>query len=111
MTCWDNVLDVLSVLISGRSACGITGSLTLLFNAKEESRKARQAICTCLEGLQTATRLSSILGKCDVLVKIICTNTTERSCKVLLCLLSNVWRAYFVALEGLQSCRLLGTTA
>jgi brefeldin A-inhibited guanine nucleotide-exchange protein 3 len=63
ITCWDGILDVLSVLISGRSACGITGSLTLMFNAKEENRKARQAICTSLEGLQTATRLSSVLGK------------------------------------------------
>jgi len=62
MTCWDSMLDVLSVLISGRSACGITSSLSLMFNAKEESRKARQAICTSLEGLQTATRLSSNLG-------------------------------------------------
>lgn len=62
-TCWDGILDVLSVLISGRSMCGITGSLALMFNAKEESRKARQAICTSLEGLQTALRLSSVLGQ------------------------------------------------
>ena len=61
--CWDAILDVLSVLTSGRSSCGISGSLALLFNAKEESRRAREAICVSLEGLQRAARLSSILGQ------------------------------------------------
>lgn len=60
--CWDGILDVLSVLTSGKSSCGIPGSLALLFNAKEESRKAREAICVSLEGLQSAAQLSSILG-------------------------------------------------
>jgi len=60
---WHGILDVLSVLTSGRSACGITSSLALMFNAKEESRKAREAICTSLEGLQRAARLSCILGQ------------------------------------------------
>jgi hypothetical protein len=61
-TCWDGILDILSVLITGRSACGVNGSLALMFNAKEESRRARQAICTSLEGLKTAAMLSSTLG-------------------------------------------------
>jgi brefeldin A-inhibited guanine nucleotide-exchange protein 3 len=62
-TCWDGILDILSILISGRSACGVNGSLALMFNAKEESRRARQAICTSLEGLKTAAMLSSVLGE------------------------------------------------
>ena len=62
--CWDAVLDVLSVLTSGRSCCGITSSLAaaVMFTAKDESRRVRQAICTSLSGLQKAARLSNELG-------------------------------------------------
>lgn len=61
--CWEGILDVLSVLLSGRSACGITSSISLLLGGKEESRRAREAICTSLNGLQKAARLSCVLGK------------------------------------------------
>ncbi len=61
--CWEGILDVLSVLVNGNSTCGITSSFALMFNAKEESLKARDAICTSLNGLQLAARLSSILGE------------------------------------------------
>ena len=63
VVCWENILDVLSVLVSGKSQCGITGSLSLMFNAKEESRRAREAICGSLESLQKAARLCCILGE------------------------------------------------
>jgi len=65
VSCWDAVLDVLSVLTSGRSCCGITSSLAaaVMFNAREESRRVRQAICTSLSGLQKAARLSSQFGR------------------------------------------------
>jgi len=33
-----------------------------MLNAREETEKARQAICLSLEGLQKAARLTSILG-------------------------------------------------
>ena len=42
--CWDGILEVLSVLVNGKSACGITSSFALMFNAKEESLRARDAI-------------------------------------------------------------------
>ena len=63
-SCWEAVLDVLSVLTSGRSCCGISSSLAaaVMFTAREESRRIRQAICTSLAGLQKAARLSSMLG-------------------------------------------------
>jgi len=63
-SCWEAVLDVLSVLTSGRSCCGITSSLAaaVMFNAREENRRVRQAICTSLAGLQKAARLSNVLG-------------------------------------------------
>lgn len=61
-TCWDSILDVLSVLVTGKGSSGISMSISLLFNAKEETRKAREAICTSLEGLQRAAYLACILG-------------------------------------------------
>ena len=63
--CWDGILDVLSVLLNGKSSCGITSSLGLLLGtegAKEESLRAREAICTSLNGLQKAARLCCTLG-------------------------------------------------
>jgi len=65
-SCWEAILDVLSVLTSGRSCCGISSSLAaaVLFNARDENRRVRQAICTSLAGLQKAARLSSVLGQC-----------------------------------------------
>ena len=63
-SCWEAVLDVLSVLTSGRSCCGVTSSLAaaVMFNARDENRRIRQAICTSLSGLQKAGRLSGELG-------------------------------------------------
>jgi len=62
--CWDANLDVLSVLTSGRSCCGISSSLAaaVMFNTREDSRRVRQAICTSLAGLQKAAHLSNVLG-------------------------------------------------
>ncbi|XP_060081313.1 brefeldin A-inhibited guanine nucleotide-exchange protein 3-like [Ylistrum balloti] len=63
--CWDGVLDVLSVLLNGKSSCGITSSLGLMLGtegAKEESIRAREAICMSLDGLQKAARLCCALG-------------------------------------------------
>ena len=62
LVCWEGILDVLSVLIGGKSSCGITSSFALMFNAKEESHRAREAICASLDGLQKAARLACILG-------------------------------------------------
>ncbi|KAK3098836.1 hypothetical protein FSP39_023524 [Pinctada imbricata] len=62
---WDGVLDVLSVLLNGQSSCGITSSLALLLGtegAREESHRAREAICMSLNGLQKAARLCCTLG-------------------------------------------------
>ena len=61
--CWDGILDVLSVLLNGKSACGITGSLAVLLASKEEGQRARDAICTSLDALQRAARLACVLGK------------------------------------------------
>ena len=67
--CWDSVLDVLSVLLNGKSSCGINVSLGLMLGtegAKEESIKARDAICLSLTGLQSAANLCCNLGMfCD----------------------------------------------
>ncbi|XP_033740095.1 brefeldin A-inhibited guanine nucleotide-exchange protein 3-like isoform X2 [Pecten maximus] len=63
--CWEGVLDVLSVLLNGKSSCGITSSLGLMLGtegAKEESLRAREAICMSLDGLQKAARLCCALG-------------------------------------------------
>ncbi|XP_061176274.1 brefeldin A-inhibited guanine nucleotide-exchange protein 3-like [Saccostrea echinata] len=63
--CWDSILDVLSVLLNGKSSCGISSSLGLLLGtegAKEESLRAREAICTSLNGLQRAAKLCCALG-------------------------------------------------
>ncbi|CAH1799775.1 unnamed protein product [Owenia fusiformis] len=65
VACWDGIVDILSVLVNGKSSCGITSSLALMLGvegAKEESLKAREAICTSLDGLQKAARLSCKLG-------------------------------------------------
>ena len=63
LACGDQTVDVLSVLINGKSACGITSSFALMFNAKEESRKAQEAICASLAGLRKVAKLSCVLGK------------------------------------------------
>ena len=60
--CWDGILDVLSSVLSERSSGDLSSSLSLMLNAREETEKARQAICLSLEGLQRAARLTSILG-------------------------------------------------
>ena len=65
LVCWDNILEVLSVLLNGSSSCGITSSLALLVGGMEETQRARQAVCTSLDGLQKAARLSCILGLQD----------------------------------------------
>ncbi|KAK7480747.1 hypothetical protein BaRGS_00028008 [Batillaria attramentaria] len=64
-TCWEGLLDVLSVLLEGKSSCGISFSLGLLLGtegAREETQRARDAICLSLSGLQTASRLCCTLG-------------------------------------------------
>ena len=61
--CWDGLLSVLSVLISGRNSCGVSGGLPMLFNAREENRRVREAICGSLEGLQRAAELCCVLGE------------------------------------------------
>lgn len=69
--CWDGILDVLSVLLNGKSSCGISSSLGLLLGtegAKEESLRAQEAICTSLNGLQKAARLCCTLGTIDSLL-------------------------------------------
>ena len=63
LVCGDKMVDVLSVLIDGRSACGITSSLAVMFNAREESRKAQEAICNSLAGLRQIAKLACILGE------------------------------------------------
>ena len=63
LVCGDKIVDVLSVLINGKSACGITSSLAIMFNAKEESRKAQEAICSSLAGLRQVAKLACVLGK------------------------------------------------
>ncbi|XP_071113726.1 brefeldin A-inhibited guanine nucleotide-exchange protein 3-like [Haliotis cracherodii] len=63
--CWEGVLDVLSVLLNGKSSCGVSSSLALMLGtegAKEESMRARDAICLSLSGLQRASKLCCILG-------------------------------------------------
>ncbi|KAK7108439.1 hypothetical protein V1264_016181 [Littorina saxatilis] len=65
LTCWDSILDVLSVLLDGKSSCGITFSLGLLLGtegAREETQRGRDTICLSLNGLQTASRLCCMLG-------------------------------------------------
>ena len=64
--CWDSILDVCSVLLNEKTAGGISNSLGLLLGmegAKEESIRAREAVCTSLDGLQKAARLCCLLGK------------------------------------------------
>ncbi|XP_075552456.1 brefeldin A-inhibited guanine nucleotide-exchange protein 3 isoform X1 [Dermacentor variabilis] len=63
--CWDTMLEVLSVLLNGTNSCGIASSLGLLLGtdgAKEDHRKAREAVANCLDGLQCAAKLCNVLG-------------------------------------------------
>ncbi|ESO87248.1 hypothetical protein LOTGIDRAFT_229359 [Lottia gigantea] len=63
--CYDDILDVLSVLLTGKSSCGSSSSLALLLGtegAKEESMRARNAICLSLDGLRKAAKLCCMLG-------------------------------------------------
>lgn len=62
---WDAIMEVLSVLLTGCNSLGVTSTVGLLLGtegAREEHRRAREAIVTCLEGLQIAAQLSNILG-------------------------------------------------
>ncbi|CAD5122905.1 DgyrCDS11305 [Dimorphilus gyrociliatus] len=62
-TIWNDMMEVLSTLITCKhSIAGFGESLALLFNAKEENRKAREAICTSLDALRTAAGLAYGLG-------------------------------------------------
>lgn len=64
--CWDTMLEVLSVLLNGTNSCGVASSLGLLLGtdgAKEDHRKAREAVANCLDGLQRAAKLYNVLGK------------------------------------------------
>ncbi|XP_071438715.1 brefeldin A-inhibited guanine nucleotide-exchange protein 3 [Hetaerina americana] len=63
--CWDSMYIVLSSLLSESGQLGVTASIGLLLGtemARDENRRARDAIVTSLEGLQKAARLSNILG-------------------------------------------------
>jgi len=62
---WEAMLDILSVLTNGRSCAGVSSSLAaaVMFAARDDNRRVRQAICTSLAGLQKAARLSSALGR------------------------------------------------
>ncbi|KAM7307069.1 brefeldin A-inhibited guanine nucleotide-exchange protein 3 [Ixodes scapularis] len=64
-TCWDTMLEVLCVLLNGTNSCGVASSLGLLLGtdgAKEDRRKAREAVADCLDGLQRAAKLYNVLG-------------------------------------------------
>ncbi|XP_046405397.1 brefeldin A-inhibited guanine nucleotide-exchange protein 3 [Ischnura elegans] len=63
--CWDSMYVVLSSLLSDSGHLGVTASIGLLLGtemARDENRRARDAIVTSLEGLQKAARLSNVLG-------------------------------------------------
>ncbi|XP_077540240.1 brefeldin A-inhibited guanine nucleotide-exchange protein 3 isoform X1 [Haemaphysalis longicornis] len=63
--CWDLMLEVLSVLLNGTNSCGVASSLGLLLGtdgAREEHRRAREAVANCLDGLQVAAKLCNVLG-------------------------------------------------
>ena len=64
--CWEAILDVLSTVLNGKSATGVSNSLSLLLTGKEESRRAKESICSCLDGLQKAARLSCVLGTVQI---------------------------------------------
>ena len=75
-SCWEVILDVLSVLLDGKSSCGITFSLGLLLGtegAREETQRGRDAICLSLSGLQTASRLCCMLGELEQGTALPCT--------------------------------------
>lgn len=64
--CWDLMLEVLSVLLNGTNSCGVaSSSLGILLGtdgAREEHRRAREAVAHCLDGLQGAAKLCNVLG-------------------------------------------------
>ncbi|XP_064488715.1 brefeldin A-inhibited guanine nucleotide-exchange protein 3-like isoform X2 [Ornithodoros turicata] len=63
--CWDTMLEVLSVLLNGTNSCGVSSSLGFLLgtdSAKEEHRRARDAVADSLDGLQRAAKLCNTLG-------------------------------------------------
>ena len=60
------MLDVLSVLLTGRGVGGVTNALAIIIGtdgAKEEGLRKREALCKCLDGLQKAAKLCCSLGK------------------------------------------------
>ncbi|XP_059166369.1 brefeldin A-inhibited guanine nucleotide-exchange protein 3-like isoform X2 [Physella acuta] len=67
-TCWQQILDILSVMLNEQvssSGGGTRYSLALLLatdSAQEDVRKARSAICMSLNGLQRAAKLCCVLG-------------------------------------------------
>ncbi|KAI0235880.1 Brefeldin A-inhibited guanine nucleotide-exchange protein 3 [Lamellibrachia satsuma] len=83
--CWDGILDVLSSVLTERSSGDLSSSLSLMLNAREETEKARQAICLSLEGLQKAARLTSILGLQDrcgaVFARLASTSCVSEDCR------------------------------
>uniref|UniRef100_T1J3I1 SEC7 domain-containing protein n=1 Tax=Strigamia maritima TaxID=126957 RepID=T1J3I1_STRMM len=63
--CWGRVIEVLSALLTDKDSVGISTNLGILLGtdvAKEENKKAREAVALSLEGLQKAARLCNILG-------------------------------------------------
>lgn len=75
--CWDTALEILSVLLNGTNSCGISGTLGLLLGtdgAKEEHRRAKDAIAESLDGLQRAAKLCNTLGlqsRCGVVFSLL----------------------------------------
>ena len=68
--CWDSMLTVLSSLLGGVGGAGSRApsrtavALALLGTdgPRDDSRRYREAVVACLEGLQRAARLANILG-------------------------------------------------
>ena len=61
-SCGDQLVRILSVLLNGRSACGITANISLMLNARDESRRAQEAVCASLEALRRLAKLFCVLG-------------------------------------------------
>ncbi|CAM1291637.1 KIAA1244 (predicted) [Pycnogonum litorale] len=63
--CWDNILNILSVLLNSKSSSGVATSFSLMLGAecaKEDQKNMQEAVASSLDGLQKAARLCNILG-------------------------------------------------
>ena len=61
-SCGEQLVRILSVLLGERSACGITANIALMLNARDESRRAQEAVCASLEALRTLAKLFCVIG-------------------------------------------------